>query len=61
MTRAEAYHILGKMWEDATAEQAEAISMAQNDLEFVDLMLDDATQGHFINEQAAIESWNRRA
>lgn len=41
MTRVEAYHILGKMWEDATQEQAEAISMAQNDIEFVDLMQDD--------------------
>lgn len=41
MTRVEAYHILGKMWEDATTEQAEAISMAQNDIEFVDLMPDD--------------------
>ena len=41
MKRSEAYHILGKMWEDATAEQAEAISMAQNDIEFVDLMPSD--------------------
>lgn len=41
MTRVEAYHILGKMWEDATPEQAEAISMAQNDIQFVDLMPDD--------------------
>ena len=41
MKRSEAYHILGKMWEDATPEQAEAISMAQNDIEFVDLMPDD--------------------
>lgn len=41
MKRSEAYHILGRMWEDATPEQAEAISVAQNDLEFVDLMPDD--------------------
>lgn len=41
MTRAEAYWILGKMWVDATAEQKEAISMAQNDLEAMDLMPKD--------------------
>ena len=41
MKRSEAYHILGKMWEDATAEQAEALSIAQNDIEFVDLMPND--------------------
>lgn len=41
MTRVEAYHILGKLWCDVTPEQAEAISMAQNDLEFVDLMPND--------------------
>lgn len=38
MKRSEAYHILGKMWENATAEQAEALSIAQKDIEFVDLM-----------------------
>lgn len=41
MKRSEAYHILGKMWEDATPEQAEAISIAQDDIEFVDLMPED--------------------
>ena len=41
MKRSEAYHILGKMWEDAAPEQAEAISMAQSDIEFVDLMPKD--------------------
>ena len=41
MTRVEAYHILWKLWCDVTPEQAEAISMAQNDLEFVDLMPKD--------------------
>lgn len=41
MTRVEAYRILDKMWCDVTPEQAEAISMAQNDLEFVDLMPND--------------------
>lgn len=41
MKRSEAYHILDKMWENATAEQAEALSIAQNDIEFVDLMPKD--------------------
>ena len=41
MKRSEAYHILDKMWENATAEQAEALSIAQNDIEFVDLMPED--------------------
>lgn len=41
MKRSEAYHILGKMWENATAEQAEALSIAQEDIEFVDLMPED--------------------
>jgi hypothetical protein len=41
MKRSEAYHILGKMWENATTEQAEALSIAQNDIEFVDLMPKD--------------------
>jgi hypothetical protein len=41
MKRSEAYHILGKMWEGATSEQAEALSIAQNDIEFVDLLPDD--------------------
>lgn len=41
MTRLEAYRILGKMWGEATPEQAEAICMAQNDIEFVDLMPKD--------------------
>ena len=41
MRRVKAYHILGKMLEDATPEQAEAISIAQNDIEFVYLMPKD--------------------
>ncbi len=41
MKRSEAYHILGDLWGKVTPEQAEAISMAQNDIEFVDLMPDD--------------------
>ena len=41
MKRSEAYAILGRMWEDATAEQAKALSIAQDDIEFVDLMPKD--------------------
>ena len=42
MTRVEAYHILGEMWKETfSAEQAEALSIAQDDIEFVDLMPDD--------------------
>ena len=42
MKRSEAYHILGKMMDDATVEQNEALTIAMNDIEFIDLMpLDD--------------------
>lgn len=41
MKRSEAFFILDKMLDGATPEQAEAIKMAQNDLEFVDLMPKD--------------------
>ena len=42
MTRVEAYHILGEMLgETFSAEQAEALSIAQDDIEFVDLMPND--------------------
>lgn len=42
MTRLEAYHILSELWSNATSEaHAQALSIAQNDIEFVDLMPDD--------------------
>ncbi len=41
MTRIEAYRILAKMWNDATPEQDEAINIAMDCIEFVDLMPDD--------------------
>ena len=40
-TRLEAYHILHTMWKDADEKQKEAIEIAQNDIEFVDLMPDE--------------------
>ena len=42
MTRVEAYRILGILWGNTRSEEEqEALSMAQNDIEFVDLMPDD--------------------
>ena len=42
MTRVEAYHILGEMYNETfSAEQAQALSIAQDDIEFVDLMPND--------------------
>lgn len=41
MTKLEAYRILSKMWNDATPEQDEAINIAMDCIEFVDLMPDD--------------------
>ena len=41
MKRVEAYHILHDMWKDANEKQREAIEIAQNDIEFVDLMPDE--------------------
>lgn len=38
MKRVEAYFILNEMWKDANEKQREAIDIAQNDIEFVDLM-----------------------
>lgn len=38
MTRVEAYHILGDLWYEATSKEKEAISMAQDALQFVDLV-----------------------
>lgn len=45
MTRVEAYHILGKMSAEewVSAEQAEALYIAQKDIEYVDLMPNDMT------------------
>ena len=50
MTRIEAYHILGKMSEEATPEQAKALHIAQNDVEFVDLMPDDVRRVVFCED-----------
>ena len=41
MKRSEAYHILQNMYDEATEEQRAAISIAMDDIEFVDLMPDD--------------------
>lgn len=41
MTKLEAYHILAKMWNDATPEQDEAINIAMDCIEFVDLIPKD--------------------
>ena len=41
MSRVEAFHILGEMMNNATVEQNEALTIAQYDIEFVDLMPDD--------------------
>ena len=38
MKRVEAYFILNELWKDANEKQREAISIAQNDIEFVDMM-----------------------
>ena len=38
MRRVEAYHILRDMYDEATEEQRAAISIAMDDIEFVDLM-----------------------
>jgi hypothetical protein len=42
MTKIEAYRILAKMWKETEdADQAKALDMAMNDIEFVDLMPND--------------------
>lgn len=41
MTKLEAYRILSKMWNDVTQEQEEAINIAMDAIEFVDLMPKD--------------------
>ena len=41
MTKIEAYRILAKMWNDLTPEQDEAINIAMDCIEFVDLMPTD--------------------
>ena len=38
MKRVEAYRILHNMWKEASEKEKEAIEIAQNDIEFVDLM-----------------------
>ena len=41
MTRVEAYHILGDLWYEATSKEKEAINIAQDAVQFVDLMPKD--------------------
>lgn len=41
MKRSEAYFILEDMWRDANNQQREAIEIAQDDIQFVDLMPSD--------------------
>ena len=41
MKRSEAYFILEDMWWDANNQQREAIEIAQDDIQFVDLMPSD--------------------
>lgn len=41
MTRVEAYHILGDLWYEVTSKEAEAITIAQEAVQFVDLMPND--------------------
>ena len=42
MTRVEAYKVLERMWSETfSAEEAEALYIAQRDIEFVDLMPND--------------------
>lgn len=41
MTKLEAYRILSKMWNDVTQEQEEAINIAMDAIEFMDLMPKD--------------------
>ena len=44
MKRIEAYFILNELWKDANEKQREAISIAQNDIEFVDLMPEEVAK-----------------
>lgn len=41
MQRSKAYFILERFWATATDEEREALRIAQNDIQFVDLMPDD--------------------
>ena len=41
MWRSEAWTILGELWDNANEHQRKALRIAQNDIEFVDLMPDD--------------------
>lgn len=40
MKRSEAYHMLNELYQYATEEQQKALNIAQNDIQFVDLMSD---------------------
>ena len=44
MKRIEAWHTLHEMWGGATAEQKEALGIAMDDIEFVDLMRGNGVQ-----------------
>lgn len=44
MKRSEAYFILEDMWQDANEQQREAIGIAQNDIQLVDLMPADVAE-----------------
>lgn len=55
MKRSEAYYILEDMWRDANEQQREAIGIAQQDIQFVDLMPADVVEvkhGHWIEQTA---------
>ena len=41
MLRSEAWEILSELWDNANEKQREALHIAQNDIQFVDLMPDD--------------------
>ena len=59
MERSEAYWILHNMWSDATEEQREALSIAQRDIEFVDLMDDrfvPVRRGRWVMKENMIRS-----
>lgn len=41
MKRSEAWAVLGQLWDEANETQKEALQIAQDDIEFVDLMPND--------------------
>ena len=58
MKRSEAYYILEDMWRDANNQQREAIEIAQDDIQFVDLMPSDleiVKHGHWIEQNISGE------